>query len=101
MADAGHPQPGIAARELVAEALERLLAAAVEEHPASGPGGALAGALEQVGPVDAAREVVPEQVHRPHERLAVGHREVRGEHGPRNSGSSWNAITVWTAATQM
>ena len=101
-ADAGDLQAGVAARQLVAQPLERLLAAAVEEEARAGARGALAGVLHQVGPVDAAREVVAEQVHRPHERLAVGDGEVRRRaRRARSSGSSWKAITVCTAATQM
>ena len=81
VADAGDLEARVAGRQLVAQALERLRAAAVEEEALAGLGGALAGALHQVGAVDAAREVVAEQVHRPHERLAVGDGEVGGEDG--------------------
>src|SRR3954447_603625 len=78
---ADDPQPGIAPRQRFAQRLERRLAAAIEEERLARAGGALARLLHQVGAVDAAREVVAEQVHGPHERLTVGDGEVRGEYG--------------------
>ena len=78
-----------------------LVAAAVEVHAHAGRGGALAGPLHQVGPVDAVGEVVAERVHRPHERLAVGDGEVGAEDGVAQLRVLLQAITVCTAATQM
>ena len=49
-----------------------LVAAAVEEHPRTGEGAALAELRHQVRAVDAVGEVVAERVHRPDDGLAVG-----------------------------
>src|SRR4051794_34222455 len=85
-AGADDAQARVAPRELGAQRLERRLAAAVQEEGLAGAGGAPARLLHQVGAVDAAREVLAEQVHGPYERLAVGDREVGGEHRPAQLG---------------
>ena len=74
-------QPGMAQPQVARELDERALAAtAVEVHAAAGRAGARAGAVHQVGPVYAVGRSVAEQVQRPDQRLAVGHREVGAEH---------------------
>jgi hypothetical protein len=81
MAGADDAQARVAPRQLVAQVLERGLAPAVEQERLPGARRALARLLHQVGAVDAARQVVAEQVHRPHQRLAVRDGEVGLEHG--------------------
>jgi hypothetical protein len=79
---ADDPHAGIPPAQVERELDERALAApAVEVHRVPVRAGALERASHELGPVDAVREVVAEGVHRPHERLAVGHGQVGGQDG--------------------
>ena len=75
-------QPGMAQPQHARELRERaLVAAAVEVEALAGARGAGAGAVHQLRAVDAVLERVAERAQRPHERLAVRHREVGAQHG--------------------
>ena len=74
------------------------VASAVEVDRRAAARRARAEARHQVGTVDARRVCVAERAKRPHERLAVGHRERRVEHRGRVSACSCAAITRLTAA---
>src|SRR3954463_16349976 len=74
------PQTGEVAPQVQRQLRQRaLVAAAVEPDAVPLCGAAARVAAHQLGPVDAVREVLAQQVHRPHERHPVGHGERRPE----------------------
>ena len=77
-----------------------LVAAAVEVEAQPGASGPRAGAVHQLGAVDAVGQRVPERRSAHTSGWPSGTVKSASKTAARSSGSSWLAITVCTAATQ-